>query len=95
MSVDLRPFPMQDGPPIPWYVAEAIHRHLYRERQPLERVAERGGFGWTEVAYMWDSRRRVSGPDWGTTDTQRAACRAEIKGAAPNDRPVQGDGDLE
>lgn len=64
---DMRPFPMQDGPPIPWFIAEAIWAQLYRHSQPLEQVAARGGFGWSEVAFMW-------GPKWGTTREQRAEC---------------------
>ena len=79
----LRPFPMQDGPPIPWYVAEAIYKHLHPHgHQSLERVAQRGGYGWGEVAYMWTHGR-------GHLD----ACRAEIvapaalpHGASPAER---------
>ena len=53
-TLDLRPFPMQDGPPIPWFLAEVIYRHLYGTGgQTLERLGERGGFGWAEVEYMW------------------------------------------
>ena len=46
---------MQGGPPIPWYLAEAIHK-LYRECfgdiQSLERINERGGFGYDEILAM-------------------------------------------
>jgi hypothetical protein len=45
---------MQDGPPLPWDVAVAIYGGtLYRDSQTVERLAERGGGGWDEVAYMW------------------------------------------
>lgn len=86
---DLRAFPMQDGPPIPWYVAEAIYRHLYRLRgQSLDRMAQRGGFTWREVAYMWSGKDRGGqGVAWGTTDAQRKACRAEIKAAGTQTEP--------
>jgi hypothetical protein len=65
---------MLDGPPIPWFVAEAIWTHLYRHGQPLETVARRGGFGWDEVASMW-------GPGHRTTKEQRQACRDRIEEA--------------
>lgn len=56
------PFPMQDGPPIPWCLAEIIYEHLYCSTyQSLERLGERGGFGWSEVAYMWKEGRRMKG----------------------------------
>lgn len=68
-----RVFPMQDGPPIPWGVAQAIYDHLYRySGQSLERLAERGGFGWAEVAYMWR--------DWQRTSNQhREACVQAVR----------------
>lgn len=66
---------MQDGPPIPWFIAEAIYTHLYRlSGQTLERLGERGGFGWAEVEYMWSERS----PEWGTTAAQRQACREQV-----------------
>lgn len=49
-------FPMMDGPPIPWELAEAIwqgYAALFGKGQKLERVGERGGFGWGEVAAFW------------------------------------------
>lgn len=52
VGLDLRPFAMQGGPPIPWFLAEIIHRHLYRFSQPLEVVHQRGGFGWAEVQHL-------------------------------------------
>lgn len=62
----LDPFPMLDGPPIPWFLAGIIHEHLYRCDQSLERVAERGGFAWGEVRVFWRD------PKWRTTPEQRA-----------------------
>ena len=47
-----REFPMQDGPPIPWRLAEeiyAVYHDVYGNDQTLERLAERGGFGWGEI----------------------------------------------
>lgn len=69
-TLDLRPFPMQGGPPIPWFLAEIIHRHLYRYDQPLERMAERGGFGWQEVEYLYGHEH--------SDDQQRAAARRAV-----------------
>lgn len=62
-----REFPMQDGPPIPWSLAEEIYRvysNLYGNEQSLERLAERGGFGWDEITHMTKTykRRRVGLP---------------------------------
>ncbi len=68
----MRPFPMQDGPAIPWFLAEAIHRHLYRFSQSVERIAERGGFGWCEVAALYKKN---------SSREQRQACRAEVRNA--------------
>lgn len=76
-DVDLRPFPMLDGPPIPWYVARSVYVHLYGPgEQTLDRIGERGGFGWGEVALMWKDKaaRRVS-------DRDRERCAAEIEAA--------------
>lgn len=95
-EVDLRPFPMQDGPPIPWFLAEAIYEHVYRfGGQTLERLAERGGFGWGEVKDLWVDRNR----QWRTTDAHRAAARQQVLDAlavlAPPSSPVEpeaGDG---
>lgn len=71
---DMRPFPMMAGPPIPWFMAQAIHEHLYHNSQALEQIAERGGFGWDEVAYMWSPKHR-------TTPKQRAECSRAIHDA--------------
>lgn len=70
---DLRLFPMQDGPPIPWFVAQAIYDNLYRYGgQTLERVAERGGFGWDEVSAMSKDHRR-------TSNSFRVAARVAVR----------------
>ena len=50
-----RRFPMLDGPDIDWTTAEKIYimyKALYTNNQTLERIAERGGFGWGEVKLM-------------------------------------------
>ena len=48
-------FPMLDGPDIPWSLAEEIYEkyHVLYHEQTLERLAERGGFGWEEVKHLW------------------------------------------
>ena len=54
-------FPMQDGPDIDWTTAEKIYeiyRKLYGTTQSLERLAERGGFGWEEVALLVKELKR-------------------------------------
>jgi hypothetical protein len=50
-----RRFPMLDGPDIDWITAEKIYvlySALHTNKQTLERIAERGGFGWGEVQLM-------------------------------------------
>ena len=45
-------FPMQNGPPITMEIARiiyAMYSALFGTEQSLERLAERGGFGWAEV----------------------------------------------
>jgi hypothetical protein len=61
---DDRPFPMLDGPPIPWQLAEIIYtayRDLFGSSQTLERLAERGGFGWAEVAKIGEMLKEKRG----------------------------------
>lgn len=58
-------FPMQDGPPVTWIIAEMIYE-LYSAiypppNQSLERLGERGGFGWAEVKLLRDKYRRQFG----------------------------------
>lgn len=58
---EVRKFPMQNGPPIPWKTAEIIYlgySALWGEQQTLERLGERGGFGWSEVEYIYKECRR-------------------------------------
>lgn len=56
----MKRFPMQDGPDIDWTTAEKIYEiysGLYGTGQSLERLAERGGFGWEEVALLVKERK--------------------------------------
>jgi hypothetical protein len=49
-------FPMQGGPTIDWDTAHEIYRVyscMYGKEQSLERLAQRGGFGWREVAPLF------------------------------------------
>lgn len=49
-------FPMQNGPKIPWSLAEVLYAGYsacYGTDQSLDRIAQRGGFGWDEIASMW------------------------------------------
>ena len=58
-----RMFPMQRGPAIPWSVAEKIYA-LYSAMftgQSLERLAERGGFGWAEVEIIGEQFKKRFG----------------------------------
>ena len=52
-----REFKMQGGPPIPWSLAQRIYDETYSRfygtSQSLERLNERGGFGWGEVQLMY------------------------------------------
>ncbi len=55
-----RMFPMMGGPPIPWSVAELIYERyaaVHGRSQTIERIAERGGFGWAEVEIIWKRKR--------------------------------------
>lgn len=69
---DWRPFPVQaeHGRPnesfprtmIPWWVAEIAHEEYAKyHNQSLERIAERGGFGWMELVLLlgkeWQTRK--------------------------------------
>lgn len=59
-----RLFHMLSGPPIPWELAEAIHKYLYLAtgcEQSLERIHERGGFDYSEIrafAELLEKRRQ-------------------------------------
>lgn len=53
--------PMLDGPPIPWATAELVYQGyalLYGTSQSIDRIAERGGFSWTEVGGIFELVRR-------------------------------------
>jgi hypothetical protein len=55
-KVDNKVFPIQQGQPIPWHVAEIAYRHYakaYGTDQSMNRLAERGGFGWTEFLHLY------------------------------------------
>jgi len=55
-----RRFNMTNGPSIPWSLAEALYAGYsarHGTSQSLERLHERGGFGWEEIAFMWDEPR--------------------------------------
>ena len=56
MNADkLKPFPIQQGGVIPWWLAEVAYGHyakLYTTEQSLERLAERGGFGMLELVAL-------------------------------------------
>lgn len=52
----VRWFPMQYGPSIPWAFAELLYAGYVSQHgteQSLERLAERGGFGWAEIECFW------------------------------------------
>ena len=54
-----RRFPMQNGPSIPWSLAELLYvgySAQYGTDQSLERLAQRGGFGWAEIQLWWTDR---------------------------------------
>jgi hypothetical protein len=59
-TVTDKEFPMigEDGKPsvsVPWYVGEALYRlysELYGTAQSIERISERGGFGYRELYHM-------------------------------------------
>lgn len=51
-----RLFPIQNGPSIPWDMAEiayATYSKMHGTGQSLKRLAERGGFGWSEFLHLY------------------------------------------
>lgn len=61
--VYLRTFPMQNGPPIPYALAELVLEAHVRCGQgqtenTLAKISERGGFGWQEVALIFMNLRK-------------------------------------
>ena len=55
-----RMFPVQDGPDIPWSVAEQVYEvysHCYGIEQSLEELARRHGFGTKEVEVFLRARQ--------------------------------------
>lgn len=62
MSDTDKDLPMLDGPSIPWSLAEKIYERYanrYGKEQSLKRLAERGGFGWAEVPFLFKSQPRI------------------------------------
>jgi len=56
-----RVFRMQDGPDLPWSVAEqiyAMYSELYGTSQSMERISERGGFCYEEVSFLTKELKR-------------------------------------
>lgn len=56
-----RVFPMLDGPPIPYELAEVIiraYQALHGEKRTLASVSERGGFSWSEVPLAFTQLKR-------------------------------------
>jgi len=54
-------FPMQDGPDIPFYLAEHIYQAysaVYGTSQSLKRIGERGGFAWSEIPIFREAYRK-------------------------------------
>jgi len=71
MTTATRMFPMMSGqcrlgPSIPFWLAERIHTlyvAVFGDIQTLERLGERGGFGWGEVAVLCQEYERKYGRD--------------------------------
>jgi hypothetical protein len=63
---DTRPFPIQSeggrkASVIPWWLAEIAYERyaeLYGDRQSLERLAQRGGFGRLELVELLSQSKR-------------------------------------
>lgn len=85
-ALDMRAFPMAKGPAIPWFLAEAIYDEVYAAQngrsQSLERIAERGGFSWSEVAFMWEDKRRKGLAGMRERCRQRVLAALSTSGAA-------------
>lgn len=58
-ELEVATFPMLDGPKITRCLAEQIYKK-YVERfgrcQTLDRIAERGGFEWSEIPYLYKTQ---------------------------------------
>lgn len=67
VAEERRRFPMQDGPRwMPWPLAEVVYEaysKLYGNGQSLERLAERAGFCFGEVALIFEDLKRYK-PDF-------------------------------
>lgn len=58
-----RLFPMLDGPPIPWSFAEVLYVGYIAKHghgQDMERIAQRGGFGYAEVPEFYNGPGAVA-----------------------------------
>ena len=56
---DIRPFPIQQGGTVPWWLAEIAYEHyasLFGRGQSLERLAQRKGFGREELVGLLRQR---------------------------------------
>jgi hypothetical protein len=59
LKLELEPFPMLNGEPaIPYYLARIVYEAYGTSGQSLERIKERGGFGWAEVSHLFKELRR-------------------------------------
>lgn len=75
MGEERRLFPMQGGPWIAWDTAELIYcaySRLFGTQQTLERLAERGGFSWSEVELIFTKLREKDRPLWSALQTDLA-----------------------
>lgn len=57
-------FPMQNGPAIPWSTAEIIYdayAKLFGTNQTMTKLAERGGFCWSEIPIIRKDYKRRFG----------------------------------
>lgn len=73
-------FPMIDGPQINEETALDIYRMyccLHSNGQTLERIRERGGFGWSEVALIWKQHEYLK-------LKKLCSCKSEQPPAAPS-----------
>ena len=62
LTLRSRRFPMMDGPSIDWTTAQEIYTVyscLHGTGQSIERIAERGGFGWAEVPWLLKRHQEI------------------------------------
>ncbi len=77
---------MQDGPPIPWFIADAVYQTVYGSSasQSLETLANRGGFGWREIAFYWTGKGVEGRGHSYATNENRSRARTMIREVWPN-----------